>query len=101
VEQASIDPRTRDTRFKRSPVRVPEWMRSLPERTTSFESIWPLRLRCGKGEYCYKGRPIAPSRSPPRYFVLGGVANFMSEGADAAVFGFSFFGVLASRLLRP
>ena len=35
-----------------------------------------------------------------RYFFLGGVANFVSEGADAATFGFSFFGFLLSRLLR-
>src|SRR6202022_1247739 len=35
-----------------------------------------------------------------RYFFLGGVAIFMSEGADSATFGFSFFGFLASRLLR-
>src|SRR6202043_629498 len=35
-----------------------------------------------------------------RYFFLGGVAIFMSEGADFATFGFSFFGFLASRLLR-
>jgi hypothetical protein len=35
-----------------------------------------------------------------RYFFLGGVAIFLSEGADAAVFGFSFFGFLTSRLLR-
>jgi hypothetical protein len=35
-----------------------------------------------------------------RYFFLGGVAIFMSEGAKSATFGFSFFGFLASRLLR-
>jgi hypothetical protein len=34
------------------------------------------------------------------YFFLGGVAIFASEGADAATFGFSFFGFLVSRLLR-
>jgi hypothetical protein len=27
-----------------------------------------------------------------RYFFLGGVAIFVSEGADAVTFGFSFFG---------
>lgn len=41
-----------------------------------------------------------PLRYFPRYFFLGGVAIFLSEGADAAVFGFSFFGFLTSRLLR-
>jgi antirestriction protein ArdC len=35
-----------------------------------------------------------------RYFFLGGVAIFASEGAAAAAFGFSFFGFLVSRLLR-
>jgi hypothetical protein len=35
-----------------------------------------------------------------RYFFLGGVAIFASEGADEATFGFSFFGFLVSRLLR-
>src|SRR6202047_2038765 len=30
-----------------------------------------------------------------RYFFLGGVAIFMSERADSATFGFSFFGLLA------
>jgi hypothetical protein len=38
--------------------------------------------------------------SPPRYFFLGGVAILASEVADAASFGFSFFGFLVSRLLR-
>ena len=41
-----------------------------------------------------------PARYSFRYFFLGGVAIFMSEGADSATFGFSFFGFLASRLLR-
>src|SRR5580704_824627 len=35
-----------------------------------------------------------------RYFFLGGVAIFMSEGSDSATFCFSLFGFLASRLLR-
>jgi hypothetical protein len=41
-----------------------------------------------------------PLRHFPRYFFLGGVAILLSEGADAAVFGLSFFGFLTSRLLR-
>jgi hypothetical protein len=44
---------------------------------------------------------LTPSpRNFSHYFFLGGVAIFVSEGADAATFGFSFFGFLASRLLR-
>jgi hypothetical protein len=42
----------------------------------------------------------SPPRYFSRYFFLGGVAIFASEGADAATFGFSFFGFLVSRLLR-
>jgi len=34
------------------------------------------------------------------YFFLGGLAMFMGDGVDAPTFGFSFFGFLASRLLR-
>jgi hypothetical protein len=39
-------------------------------------------------------------RRVSHYFFLGGIAIFVSEGADAATFGFSFFGFLASLLLR-
>ncbi len=42
----------------------------------------------------------SPPRYFSRYFFLGGVATFVSEGADAATFGFSFFGFLTSWLLR-
>jgi hypothetical protein len=35
-----------------------------------------------------------------RYFFLGGLPSFTFEGVDAPAFGFSFFGFLASRLLR-
>jgi hypothetical protein len=39
-------------------------------------------------------------RRVSHYFFLGGIAIFVSEGAGAATFGFSFFGFLASLLLR-
>jgi hypothetical protein len=42
----------------------------------------------------------SPSRFSSRYFFLGGVATFASEGAAAVTFGLSFFGFLVSQLLR-
>jgi hypothetical protein len=64
----------------------------------------PGGLAPGAGISVPEKRPFS-SRSrrrcySSRYFFLGGVAIFMSEGADSATFGFSFFGFLASRLLR-
>jgi hypothetical protein len=62
-------------------------------------------------EACLLGQKIARHTRPildnglsriryfSRYFFLGGVAIFASEGADAT-FGFPFFGFLVSRLLR-
>jgi len=64
----------------------------------------PGGLAPGAGISVPEKRPFS-SRSrrrcySSRYFFLGGVAIFMSEGADSATFGFSFFSFLASRLLR-
>jgi hypothetical protein len=62
----------------------------------------PLRKATAPGQWAQPdsyGLDVAP-RYFSRYFFLGGVAIFVSEGADAATFGFSFFGFLVSRLLR-
>jgi hypothetical protein len=68
----------------------------------SFEAENTLSAATATGQWaqpdCYG--LTSPPRYFSHYFFLGGVAIFVSEGADAATFGFSFFGFLASRSLR-
>ena len=71
-------------------------------KSISFEAENALSAATATGQWaqpdCY-GLDVAAALFFP-LFLLGGVAIFVSEGADAATFGFSFFGFLASRLLR-
>jgi hypothetical protein len=71
-------------------------------KSISFEAENALSAATDTGQWtqpdCYRLEPSP--RNFSHYFFLGGVAIFVSEGADAATFGFSFFGFLASLLLR-
>jgi hypothetical protein len=78
--------------------------RLLIELLKNTRTAAPAALRQAPAISVPEKRPFS-SRSRQQcysssYFFLGGVAIFMSEGADSATFGFSFFGFLASRLLR-
>jgi hypothetical protein len=83
--------------FSSAFAQAPRGLKSIPTEAENALSAatapgqWASRIASGL---------TSPPRYFSRYFFLGGIAIFVSEGADAATFGFSFLGFLASRLLR-